>query len=90
MSKIEINHNYLLRIAYYNSSHYPQEAITEELFSEIYGSVMGKHYFEKWEHTYKHDILKMVAYFGRDIKEGQRFCEMLEKQVEKYEKRIGI
>ena len=51
---------------------------------------MGKHYYEKWEHTYKCDILKMVAYFGRDTKEGQRFGRMLEMQIEKYEERVGI
>ena len=89
MSKITIDHNYLLRIAYYNSSHYPQEALTEELFNETYGSVMGKHDFEKWQHTYKFDILKMVVYFGRDTTEGQKFADMLAGQIEKYEKRIG-
>ena len=89
MSKITIDHNHLLRIAYYNSSHYPQEALTEELFNETYGSVMGKHYFDKWQHIYKHDILKMVVYFGRDTTEGQKFADMLAVQINKYEKRIG-
>ena len=90
MSKIEINHDYLVRIANYSSSHYPQEALTLELFNETFGSVMGKHYFEKWEHTYKHDILKMIAYFGRDIKEGEKFCRMLEVQIARYEERVRI
>ncbi len=89
MSKIEINHEYLLRIAYYSSSHYPQESLTEELFNETFGSAMGAHYFSKWEHLYKRDILKMVVYFGRDTTEGQKFANLLAKQIEKYEKRIG-
>lgn len=90
MSTFLINHTYLVRIANYSSSHYPQEALTLELFNETFGSVMGKHYHEKWEHTYKHDILKMIAYFGRDTEEGQRFCRILEIQIEKYEERVGI
>ena len=89
MSNIEINHEYLLRIAFYSSSHYPQEALTAELFDETFGSVMGSHYFSKWEHLYKRDILKMVAYFGRDTTEGQKFANLLAKQIEKYETRIG-
>ncbi len=89
MSNIEINHDYLLRIAFYSSSHYPQEGLTEELFNETFGSVMGAHYFSKWEHLYKRDILKMVAYFGRDTAEGQKFADMLANKVEQYETRIG-
>ncbi len=89
MSAITIDHNYLLRIAFYSSSHYPQESITEELFNEAFGGAMGAHYFSKWEHLYKRDILKMVAYFGRDTTEGQKFANLLAKQIEKYETRIG-
>ncbi len=89
MSAIIINHEYLLRIAYYSSSHYPQEALTAELFHETVGGVMGAHYFSKWEHLYKRDILKMVAYFGRDTTDGQKFSDMLAKQIEKYETRKG-
>ena len=89
MSNISIDHNYLLRIAYYSSSHYPQEGLTEELFNETFGPTMGAHYFSKWEHLYKRDILKMVAYFGRDTDEGQKFTNLLADKVEQYETRIG-
>ena len=90
MSNISIDHNYLLRIAYYSSSHYPQESITEQCFHNTFGSVMGAHYFSKWEHLYKRDILKMVAYFGRDTTEGQKFADILASKVEQYETRIGL
>ena len=89
MKKMEINHEYILRIAFYSSSHYPQESITEEMFCDTFGSAMGNHYFSKWEHLYKRDILKMVVYFGRDTTEGQKFANMLAKQIELYESRIG-
>lgn len=89
MSTITINHDYLLRIAYYSSSHYPDEAISKEMFQETFGGVMGAHYFDKWQHTYHFDILRMVVYFGRDTAEGQKFANMLATQIEKYEKRIN-
>ncbi len=88
MSKISLDYNELLRIAYYSSSHYPCEAISEELFNSTYGSVMGAHYYEKWQHVVKFDILKMITYFGLDTSEGQKFCDMLAEQIEKYETRI--
>ena len=86
---IIIDHTFLLRIANYSSSHYPQESITEQCFHDTFGSVMGAHYFSKWEHLYKRDILKMVAYFGRDTDEGQKFTNLLADKVEQYETRIG-
>ncbi len=89
MSKITISHEYLLRIAYYSSSHYPQEALTLELFIETFGEVMGTHYHSKWQHLYKYDILKMVVYFGRDTAEGEKFSSMLARMIEKYETRVG-
>ncbi|MFI3293256.1 MAG: hypothetical protein SNI70_07030 [Rikenellaceae bacterium] len=86
---IAIDHKYLLRIAYYSTSHYPHEALTAELFNTTFGSVMGAHYFEKWQHVVKFDILKMIAYFGIDTAEGQKFCDMLAGQIERYETRIN-
>lgn len=89
MSAIIINHKYLLRIAYYSSCYYPEESLSEELFCETFGSVMGKHYFEKWRYVVKYDILKMVAYFGIDTSEGQKFADMLAVKIEQYEMRVG-
>ena len=89
MSKIELNHEYLLRIAYYSGSHYPQESITEDMFIQTFGGAMGTHYFSKWQHLYKYDILKMIMYFGRDTAEGQKFADLLAQMIDKYETRIG-
>ena len=89
MSNIAIKHEYLLRIASYSSSHYPQESITEEMFIETYGGAFGSHYYSKWRHAFKYDILKMVFYFGRDTTEGRKFCGLLAKMIEKYETRVG-
>ncbi|MFR9624313.1 MAG: hypothetical protein SNF92_09240 [Rikenellaceae bacterium] len=89
MSKITIDHTHLLRIASYSSSHYPHEAITADMFNETFGSVMGTHYFEKWQHTFKFDLFKMIFYFGHDTAEGQKFSDLLAQQIEKYEIRVG-
>lgn len=64
------------------------ERLTKELFAETYGSVMGNHYHEKWESVYRLDLVKMIAYLD-DRKDGQKFCDMVYKQMITYEKRIN-
>ena len=65
----------------------PDEALTEELFIRHFGGDMGRHYYGKWAHVYDHDLRRMLAYFGNDLREGQRFCDMIAEQVCKYETR---
>ncbi|MFI3306820.1 MAG: hypothetical protein SNG69_02430 [Rikenellaceae bacterium] len=89
MTDLIIKYDTLLRIAYYSSSHYPDEAITQEMFRKAYGSAMGDHYYSKWAHLYKFDVLKMVQYFGRDKYEGHQFLTMLKHKIEQYEQRVG-
>ena len=84
-----LDHKFMLRIAYWLSSHNMEEGLNEELFNETYGTVMGKHYYQKWEHTYSHDIMKITVYFGLDSKNGQLFYNMVLKQMTLYEQRIG-
>lgn len=79
----------LLRVAIWVNNYGPDEGLTRELFAETYGTVMGDHYLTKWDSVYKHNIISMVAYFGIDTKEGQQFCDMVMKQMIKYEQRIN-
>jgi hypothetical protein len=83
-----LDHRFMLRIAIWVRNYGPEEGLAKELFSETYGSVMGNHYLDKWENTYKHDIFSMIAYFGIDTKEGQLFCDMIMQQMQKYERRV--
>ena len=83
-----LDFSFMLRIACWVSSYNQEEGLNEELFNETYGTVMGKHYYDKWEHLYHHNIMKMIVYFGLDTKEGEKFCTMVMQQMAKYEKRI--
>lgn len=85
---VKIDHHLMLRIARWTRNFGFDERLTKELFSETYGSVMGEHYRDKWENLYRHDIIKMVAYLD-DHKEGQKFCDMVYKQMVAYENRIN-
>lgn len=86
---IQLNHNFMLRVARWVRNYGPDEGLTKELFGETYGSVMGDHYLTKWENVYPHNIIAMIAYFGNDTKEGQLFCDMIYKQMLRYENRIN-
>ncbi len=58
------------------------EALTQQSFEEAY----GKHYWEKWC-LYERSIGKMIGYFGTNIKEGQKFLDMVMDAVARYEQR---
>lgn len=62
------------------------EALTQQSFEETYGKRMGEHYWEKWC-LYERSIAKMIGYFGTNIKEGQKFLDMVMDAVARYEQR---
>ncbi len=62
------------------------EALTQQSFEEAYGKRMGEHYWEKWC-LYERSIAKMVGYFGTNVKEGQKFLDLVMDAVARYEQR---
>ena len=62
------------------------EGLTLELFQESYGKVIGAHYYGKWC-EFKFNFFKMIRYFSQYVDAGQIFCNMLMKQIEKYEEK---
>ena len=84
---VEIDYEKISRVLAWDYNFAPDEALTEELFIRYFGGVMGRHYYEKWNLVYAHDLRRMLAYFGNDLREGQRFCDMVAEQVAKYEQR---
>ncbi len=85
----ELNQNYLARVCLWVNNYGDGEGLTRELFAETYGKVMGDHYAIKWESEYRHNIMAMVNYFGLGSEDGQKFCDMIMKQMAKYEQRVG-
>lgn len=86
---IQLDQNFLARICLWVNNYADGEGLTREIFAETYGNVMGNHYAVKWESEYRHNILAMVNYFGYGSKDGQKFCDMVIKQMTKYEQRTN-
>lgn len=84
---IDFDYEKISRVLAWDYNFAPDEALSEELFIRHFGGVMGRHYYEKWSRIYDHDLRRMLAYFGYDLHEGQRFCDMIAEQVRKYEQR---
>lgn len=83
-----INHNILSRVALWNNNFSQFESLTKELFQEHFGNRMGEHYFNKWFYTYEQNFMQMIAYYGANSTDGQRFCDMVAEQMQRYEERI--
>jgi hypothetical protein len=83
-----LNHQLLWRIVLWEYNRYSEEALTEELFIRYYGKYDGSHFYSKWVYTYEFNFMKMVGYFGSSTGNGQKFCDMVMEQVEKYEQRV--
>ncbi len=77
----------LYRIGAWDYNRHPEESLTQELFEEYFGRVMGVHYYSKWEDYYKKNIIAMVGYLYSDRKEAQLFCDMIMQKVYQYEQR---
>lgn len=87
--KETFNYESLLSIVMWDYNRNPlTESLTVELFNENYGTVMGQHYYDKFVNYFHGDLLKMIGYFRGENKEGQIFCDMISKCIEKYKQRI--
>lgn len=82
-----LHHDVLYRVLLWEYNESVENFISVDAFSDAFGNTLGRHYFEKWEHTYKRDIRQMIWYFGTDNDNGQKFLAMLQTQIEKYENR---
>jgi hypothetical protein len=83
----ELNHQLLWRIGMWQYNRCQEESLTEELLIRYYGKAFGSHFYSKWLQTYKYDFMNMITYFGHDIENGQKFCDMVMEQVKQYEQR---
>lgn len=84
---VEIDYEKICRVLAWDYNFALNEALSEELFIRYFGGVMERHYYEKWSRVYDHSLQRMLAYFGNNLREGQRFCDMVAEQVAKYEQR---
>lgn len=83
---MELNYNQLLLISLWQYNHHREEGLTLPLFEETFGQIYGAHYYEKWINYFNRNLWDMIAYFKGEGENGQKFCDMIGKQVELYRK----
>lgn len=82
---LELRHDVLYRLLCWQYEEAKEDFISVDIFKEHFGNALGRHYFEKWEKTFKRDINQMIWYFGTDYESGQKFLAMLQSEMEDYE-----
>lgn len=82
---LTLHHDVLYRVLLWEYNESVENFISVDVFNDVYGNTLGRHYFEKWEYTYKRDIKQMIWYFGTDNENGQKFLALLQAQMEMYE-----
>ena len=81
---MRLNYNDMLLLAIWEYNRRQDEDLTLELFQETFGQVLGAHFHDKWVHYYNKNLLMMAAYFRGEEENGQKFCDMVTRQVKRY------
>ena len=87
MENNKLSAQLLYRIGLWDHNRSQDESLTQELFEEKFGKVMGAHYYEKWISTYSQNFINMVGYLYSNPTEAQLFCDMVMQKVQQYEQR---
>ena len=87
--KIKLELSTFIRIAEYFYLFSEDEVLSKDIFKKTFGNVDGEHYYNKWIHLYKKDLMKMITYFGENSRDGQLFCDMLSEKINQFEDRIN-
>ena len=80
-----LDYNQLLLISLWQYNHHVEEGLGLELFKETFGEADGGHYYEKWNGYFNRNLWDMIAYFRSEKENGQKFCDMVARQVGLYQ-----
>ena len=83
----------MLLISLWQYNHHRDEELTPDLFEETFGKAYGAHYHDKWIHYFNYNLWDMIAYFRGEGENGQKFCDMVSRQIKLYQqnrKQYGI
>ena len=83
---MELCYNRLLLISLWQYNHHEEEGLTLRLFEETFGKTLGSHYYDKWMNCFNRDLRDMIIYFRGEGENGQKFCDMVARQIEVYRK----
>ena len=71
---MELCYNRLLLISLWQYNHHEEEGLTLRLFEETFGNCFDR------------NLWNMIAYFRGEGENGQKFCDMVARQIEVYRK----
>ncbi len=80
-----MDYNQLLLISLWQYNHHVEEGLGLELFKETFGEADGGHYYEKWNGYFNRNLWDMIAYFKCEKENGQKFCDMVSRQIKLYQ-----
>lgn len=83
---VTLDYKLMLSLSLWQYNHHPDEGLTSGVFQKTFGTVDGKHYYEKWTGYFNRNLWDMIAYFRGEGENGQKFCDMIAAQVELYNK----
>ena len=81
---MELNYNQLLLISLWQYNHHGEEGLTLRL-EETFGKAYGSHYYDKWMNYFNRNLWDMIAYFRGESENGQKFCDMISRQIKLYQ-----
>ena len=76
-----LDYDKLLLLSLWQYIRHGNEGLTPTLFEETFGKVDGRHYYEKWNGYFNRNLWDMIAYFRSEQENGQKFCDMVGRQV---------
>ena len=82
-----LDYNRLLPVSPWQYNHHGDEGPTPALFEETFGKVYGSHCYEKWTGCFKQNLWDMIACFRSEKENGQKFCDMVARQVKLYQQK---
>lgn len=80
-----LDYNQLLLVSLWQYNHHVEEGLGLELFKETFGEADGGHYYEKWNGYFNRNLWDMIAYFKCGRENGQKFCDMVSRQIKLYQ-----
>ncbi len=68
-----------------NKRHY--EHTLPNIRGSLSNTYYGSHYYEKWTGYFNRNLWDMIAYFRSEKENGQKFCDMVARQVKLYQQK---
>jgi len=83
---MELCYNRLLLISLWQYNHHEEEGRPCFLHEDPAGRRAASHYYDKWMNCFNRDLRDMIIYFRGEGENGQKFCDMVARQIEVYRK----